>query len=176
MREFPVIEFDNADHPTEGDTVPDFTRPLVHAEYWEDQSLSGLAHEQPVLLVFHPMDGDFPATYIWQEIAQRDWEGDIAVVGLSISSPYEHKQFIRERGFEERDKYALFSDPQNHVAEEYGIVHDLDGMNGVQEPRPAVFLLDTRLQVEYAWVASEWPEFPPYESVEQTIESLIDYR
>ena len=170
MVDFDVVTLPDVDHVEEGDTAPDFTRPLVNDEYWEDAALSELTAEGPVLLVFFTMDGAFPATYMWNEIRDRQWEDgrNVTVVGLSISDPYAHKQLIEERGID----YRLFSDPQNGVAEEYGIVHDLDGMTGVSEPRPAVFLLDEDRTVEYGWVADEWPDFPDYDAVEDAIERL----
>jgi len=168
MVEFEVVELSETDHVEVGDTAPDFTRPLVNDEYWEDASLSDLTDEGPVLLVFFTMDGAFPATYMWNEIRDRSWDDgrNLTVVGLSISDPYAHKQLVEERGMD----YRLFSDPQNGVAEEYGISHDLDGMAGVSEPRPAVFLLDEDRTVEYAWVAEEWPDFPDYDEVADAIE------
>ena len=184
MPDFEVVTLPDTDHVAEGDTAPDFTRPLVNDEYWEDASLSELTDEGPVLLVFYTMDGAFPATYIWNEIRDREWgsearsasenasgetasDGDLTIVGLSISDPYAHKQLVEERGMD----YRLFSDPQNAVAEEYGIAHDLDGMAGVSEPRPAVFLLDEDRTVEYAWVAEEWPGFPNYDEIEDVLTS-----
>lgn len=171
MADFEVVDLPDANHLTEGDTAPDFTRPLVNAEYWEDSSLSSLTDDGPVLLVFYPMDGAFPATYIWNEIRDRGWGSEagsdgLTVVGCSISTPYEHKRFAKERGMD----YRLFSDPGAGVASEYGIEHDLDGMAGVVEHRPAVFLLDEDRTVEYAWVASEWPDFPDYDEIESAIQ------
>jgi len=167
---FEVVELAESDHPTEGEQAPDFVRPLVNDEYWEDVALSGLTADGPVLLVFYPMDGDFPATYIWNELRDRAWDEDydVTIIGLSISSPYEHKTFIEDREMD----YRLFSDPQNGVAEEYGIVNDLDGMAGVSEPRPAVFLLETDRSIQYAWVAQEWPDFPDYDGIEDELDSL----
>lgn len=164
---FEVIDLPETDHPVEGDEAPDFTRPLVNADYWEDMSLSELTENGPVLLVCYPMDGAFPATYIWNELRDRaiEEEYDVRVVGLSISSPYEHATFIEERGID----HALFSDPQNGVAEAYDIVNDLDGMAGVDEPRPAVFLLDSERIIQYSWVAAEWPDFPDYEAVDAAL-------
>ncbi|WP_435126594.1 redoxin domain-containing protein [Halobaculum sp. D14] len=161
MPDFDVVELPETPHPEEGDTAPDFTRPLVTDEYWTDRSLSAVA-DDPTVLVFYPMDGAFPATYIWNEIRDRGWTDDATVVGVSISSPYEHKQFIAERGIDA----DLFSDPAADVAAAYDVEHDLDGMAGVVEPRPAVFVLDEDRTVEYAWVASEWPDFPDYDAVE----------
>ncbi|MEF8881113.1 MAG: redoxin domain-containing protein [Halapricum sp.] len=167
---FEVVELDASDHPAEGAQAPDFVRPLVNDEYWEDVALSDLTTSSPVLLVFYPMDGAFPATYIWNELRDRAWEEDydVTIVGLSISTPYEHKTLIEEREM----PYRLFSDPQNGVAEEYGIVNDLDGFAGVSEPRPAVFLLDTERTVQYAWVAQEWPAFPDYDEVADELAQL----
>jgi peroxiredoxin len=172
MVEFDVVDLGPADHVEPGAEAPDFTRPLVDDEYWEDVALSELTDDHPVVLVFHPMDGDFPATYIWQEIRDRGWidDWDAHVVGLSISTPYEHEEFIREwRDFED---VRLFSDPANGVAREFGIVHDLDGMAGVEEPRPAVYVVDTDRVVRWAWVAEEWPAFPPYDAVEDAVADL----
>jgi peroxiredoxin len=165
MVDFEVVDLPPADPPEVGDAAPEFTRPLVTDEYWEDVSLSELYAEEPVLLVFHPMDGAFPATYMWNEIRDRGWEDRLAVVGVSISSPYEHKTLIEERGIDSR----LFSDPAAGVAEQYGIAHELDGMTGVREPRPAVFLVDGEGVVRYAWVAEEWPDFPDYDAVEAAV-------
>nr|WP_202614500.1 redoxin domain-containing protein [Halostella litorea] len=166
--DFDVVDLPETDHVDEGDVAPDFVRPLVNDEYWEDAALSDVTDDGPTLLVFHPMDGAFPATYVWNEVRDRGWTDDLTVVGLSISSPYEHKAFIEDRGIDAR----LFSDPKATVAVEYGIAHDLDGMTGVTEPRPAVYLLDADRTVEYAWVAAEWPDFPPYDEVEDAIEGI----
>ncbi|MFB6152322.1 MAG: redoxin domain-containing protein [Haloarculaceae archaeon] len=168
--DFEVVDLPPSDHPEEGERAPDFERPLVNEEYWEDVALSDLTDHGPVVLVFHPMDGAFPATYVWNEIRERGWDaGDgYEVVGLSVSTPYEHKDLIESRGVDAR----LFSDPANGVAEEYGIVNDLDGMTGVSEPRPAVFVLDEQRVVQYAWAAEQWPDFPPYDEVGDAIDDL----
>jgi len=166
MVDFDVVELPETDHVAVGEEAPDFPRPLVGDEYWSDTALSDL--DGPVALVFFPMDGAFPATYVWNEIRDREWgsSSDLTVVGVSISTPYEHKTFIAERGMD----YELFSDPSAEVGEQYGVVHDLDGMTGVREHRPAVFLLDEDHVVEYAWVAAEWPDFPDYDEIEAHIE------
>ena len=167
---FDVVELGPADAPPVGETAPDFTRPLVDDEYWEDVALSELTDDGPVVLVFHTMDGDFPATYIWQAVRDRGWDDyDAEVVGLSVSTPYEHSRFLGEWDV---GSFRLFSDPQNGVAEAYGVVHDLDGMTGVAEPRPAVFVVDGDRTVREAWVSTEWPEFQPYDDLEAAIEAL----
>jgi len=168
--EFDVVDLGETDHVAEGEVAPDFTRPLVNDEYWEDRSLSELTAERPVLLVFTTMDGAFPATYVWNEIRDRAWddEYDVEIVGCSISDPYSHKRLIEDREID----YDLFSDPKNTVAVEYGIAHDLDGMTGISEPRPSVFLLDEDRTVEYAWVSEEWPEFPDYDEIEAALDEI----
>ncbi len=171
--EFDVVQLPGTDHPSVGDEAPDFTRPLVNDEFWEDVSLSELTADGPALLVFHPMDGAFPATYLWNELRDRDFdEFGIPVVGLSISSPYEHKAFIEDRDLEDRE-FQLFSDPSNEVARLYNIEHSLDGMAGVSEPRPAVFLVDGDRTIRYCWVADEWPDFPDYDELEGALESEL---
>jgi peroxiredoxin len=167
---FDVVDMGPADHVEAGERAPDFTRPLVSDEYWEDASLSDLTEAEPVVLVFHPMDGAFPATYIWNELRDRNFaDYDASVVGLSISTPYEHKTLIEERGVD----FRFFSDPANGVAESYGVVNDLDGMTGITEPRPATYVVDEDRTVEYAWVAREWPDFPDYDDLEAAVERVV---
>jgi peroxiredoxin len=170
MVDFEVTELPETDHVDVGEQAPDFERPLVNDEFWEDVALSELTAEGPVALLFHPMDGAFPATYVWNEIRDREWtsEFDVQFVGCSISTPYEHADFIEDRGIDA----SLFSDPANGVAERYGIVNDLDGMVGLSEPRPAVYLLDEERTVQYAWVAAEWPDFPSYDEIEDALAEL----
>ena len=167
--DFDVVDLPEADHVETGDEAPDFERPLVTDEFWEDRALSDLLAEGPVVLVFHPMDGAFPATYVWNEVRDRGWTDDVAVVGCSISTPYEHETFIEEREIDAR----LFSDPAAGVADQYGIGHDLDGMTGVREHRPAVFVVEPDRTVAYDWVASEWPDFPDYDAVEDAIQQVV---
>lgn len=171
--EFDVVELDETDHPTDGEQAPDFVRPLVNAEYWEDVSLSELASSEPVLLVFHPMDRAFPSTYIWNELRDRGFDDyDVTVVGLSISTPYEHKWFIEDRDLAGTG-FRFYSDPANEIAQLYDIENDLDGMAGISEPRPATFLLDEELTVRYSWVAREWPEFPDYDDLQSAVEEHV---
>jgi len=170
--EFDVVDLEDPEHPEEGETAPDFVRPLVNEEYWEDVALSDLTDDGPVALVFHPMDGAFPATYIWNELRDRGVdEYDATTVGLSISTPYEHKTLIEERDLGDTG-IRFYSDPANGVAAEYGIVNNLDGMTGVSEPRPATFVVDEDRTVQYAWAASEWPDFPDYDAFEAAIEAV----
>ncbi|MFB6071254.1 MAG: redoxin domain-containing protein [Halanaeroarchaeum sp.] len=171
MMDFPVTDLPPADHVAVGEQAPNFVRPLVNDEYWEDVSLADLVADGPVLLVFHPMDGAFPTTYIWNELRDREVQDHgVQVVGYSVSSPYEHKRTIAERGIEHFA--GLYSDPQAGVAEEYGVDHSLDGMAGIREARPAVFVVDESRTVEYAWVADEWPSFPDYDDLEAALADL----
>ncbi len=166
--EFDVVDLGPADHPEPGDEAPDFTRPLVTDEFWEDRSLSELTADGRVVLVFTPMDGTFLAQYTWDELRDRGWdEYDATVVGVTISTPYVHSRFIDDRDL----PFALFADPTNAVAEAYGIAHDLDDMTGVSEPRLAIFVVDEERVVEDAWVTTEWPEFLEYDEIEATLES-----
>ncbi|WP_049928052.1 redoxin domain-containing protein [Halopiger goleimassiliensis] len=166
MPDFDVVELPATDHPAAGDEAPDFTRPLVNDEFWEDRTLSSLVSEADgrTILVFTPMIGSFVGTYVWGELADRGWdEADAQVVGVTISTPYAIKRFLEE----EECPFPIFSDPSNDVAAAYDVVHDLDGMEGVAEPRPAFFALESDMTVADAWVASEWPDFPDYDDLEE---------
>lgn len=183
MADFDVVDLGPTDHLAEGESAPDFTRPLVTTEGWTDRSLSAVAESGPVVLVFTSMAGAFIAEYTLTELRDRgigaavraeeadegtspaDRLGEPTVVALSISSPYELAPFLREHDL----PYGVFSDPSNEIAERYGVVHDLDGMTGIAEPRPAIFVLDGDRRVEYVWVATEWPDFPDYDDLEAVL-------
>ena len=116
------------------------------------------------------MDSAFQGTYLYNTIDDHGWADDLDVLGLSISTPYAHKRLLADRG----DGVRIFSDPGAGVIEAYGVAHDIDGMSGITESRPAVFLLDGVRTVEYAWVASEHPEFPDAEEIGDAIGRLVD--
>ncbi|MDS0476218.1 redoxin domain-containing protein [Natrinema sp. 1APR25-10V2] len=168
MPDFEVVELDPADHPGPGDEAPDFTRPLVTDEFWEDRTLSEFVSESDgtTILVFTPMTGSFLAKYVWDELAEREWdERADRVVGVTASTPYGIKRFLEANDY----PFRFFTDPGNEVAESYGIAHELDGMTGVSEPRVAFFALDGDRTVEGAWVATDWPEFPDYDDLESEL-------
>jgi len=169
MVEFDVVSLPETDHVAEGDTAPDFTRPLVNDEYWEDRALADVV-DGPTLLLFHPMDGAFQGTYLYNTVDDHGWSDDVDVLGVSISTPYAHKRLLADRG----DGVRIFSDPGADVIEEYGLAHDVDGMTGITESRPAVLLLDADRTVEHAWVASEHPEFPDGEAIDDAVAGLVD--
>lgn len=164
--DFDVVELGPSDHVTAGDTAPAFERPLVTGEYWEDRSLADVCRDGGIL-VFTPMVGSFVARYLWTELLDREWPSrhEGPVVGVSVSTPFAVSRFVDEHGVPD----GMFADPGNDVAELFGVVHDLDGMTGISEPRPAIVAVDGDLTVEAAWVATEWPEFPPYDDLEATL-------
>ncbi|WP_265109395.1 redoxin domain-containing protein [Halosolutus halophilus] len=166
MPDFDVVDLGPADGLDPGDVAPDFTRPLVTDEFWQDRTLSDLASEGRTILVFTPMVGSFLAKYVWDELDERGWdELDERVVGISAATPYGISRFLDENEY----PFSLFSDPGNEVAKSYGIAHDLDGMTGISEPRPAFVALDADRTVEAAWVATEWPDFPDYDDLEERL-------
>lgn len=166
MPDFEVVDLDPADHPQTGSDAPDFTRPLVTDEFWQDQPLSALASEGRTLLVFTPMVGSFLAKYVWDELTDRGWDArDERIVGVSASTPYGISRFLLENEY----PFTLFADPGNEVAESYGIAHDLDGMTGLSEPRLAFVAIDEDCTVDATWVATEWPEFPDYDELEERL-------
>ncbi|MFW6000474.1 MAG: peroxiredoxin, partial [Halorubrum sp.] len=40
MVDFDVVSLPETPHVAAGETAPDFTRPLVNGEYWEDRALA----------------------------------------------------------------------------------------------------------------------------------------
>ncbi len=110
-----------------------------------------------VVLVFHAMDGAFPATYVWNEIRDRAWHEQATVVGISISTPRPSvkKDFITVR------LPAVWTPPTVSHSSTASTGPRRDGR--YRRAAPAVFLLDEERTVQYRWVAAEWPDFPDYE-------------
>ncbi|ELZ02275.1 alkyl hydroperoxide reductase/ thiol specific antioxidant/ Mal allergen [Natrialba chahannaoensis JCM 10990] len=164
MADFDVVDLGPAAHPAVGESAPDFIRPLVTDEFWEDRTLSELVAEGgQTIVVFTPMIGSFVGTYVWEELRDRDWaERADRIVGVTASTPYAVSAFITENDA----PFDLFADPANDVADAYGIPHDLDGMAGVSEPRVAFFAIDDDMVITASWVATDWPEFPEYDELE----------
>lgn len=163
MPDFDVVTLPEIDPVGPGDTAPDFTRPLVNHEYWEDTALSSLLDDGPVLLVFYPMNGGGKAHYTWSEIKRRNWHEYVTTVGITIASPFDHARFIDELDLTD---YRFYADPANTIAETYGVTHDLNGMTGITEPRPAFYLINSDQTIDYAWHATRWPHTPPYDDTE----------
>ena len=160
---FPVVDLEPAPGPPVGQPAPTFERPLVTAECWEDRTLTDVAGDRTVL-VFTPMVGSFVARYLWQAVLERGWpDRDVELVGISASTPYGISRFVDDH----RIDCGIFADPGNGIARSYGLTHDLDGMAGLEEPRPAVVVLGPDRAVEDWWAAREWPSFPPYEDLEE---------
>ena len=167
MPDFEVVDLGPADHPDSGDDAPGFTRPLVTDEFWEDRSLADIvAEDGRTILVFTPMIGSFASKYVYDEFVERDWfDRADRVVGVSVATPYAISEFLDENEY----PVSIFADPGNGVADAYGIAHDLDGMTGISEPRLAIFALEPDLTVAEAWVATDWPEFPDYDALEERL-------
>lgn len=168
-RGVPVTDLPATDHVAVGDPAPGFTRPLVNAEFWEDVPLGRLLEAGPVLVVHYPMDGTGMAKSNWIRMRERGWaDRPAAVVGVSISSPYEHKHLIDRHAL----PFELYSDPGAGVAERYGTVHDMGGMAGIRAHHPAAFLIDGDGTVRFAWVATEWPARLPFDDIEAAFDAL----
>ncbi|MDR9432175.1 MAG: redoxin domain-containing protein [Natronomonas sp.] len=162
---FDVVEFDDLSPPDNGEVAPDFTRPLVTQDGWHDIALSDLFEDESVLLIFYPMNGSGKSHYTWKAVREREWEDAISVVGVGISQPFDMLSFVELLDL----TCGIYSDPSNGVAEQYGLVHDVGGMTGIEEPVPAMFLLEAGGVISESWVAGEWPEQPPYDRIDEWI-------
>lgn len=167
MVDVEVVDLGPTDHLEAGDRAPDFTRPLVTDEFWEDRALGDVvADEGTTVLVFTPMIGSFAGKYVFDELADRDWFDRAGrVVGVTASTPYGVSRFLDENDL----PIGIFADPANDVADAFGIVHDLDGMAGITEPRLTIVGLEPDLTIDETWVAREWPEFPDYDALEERL-------
>ncbi len=163
--DFEVVSLAPCDPLETSGQAPEFTRPLVTHAYWEDRSLGELLADghDLTILVFTPMVGSFVPKYVFDELTNRGWDQTVDLVGVTISDPYAISRFLDDNDYD----CPFVSDPANELGEAFGISHDLDGMAGIEEPRPAVFVLESDRTIAGSWVAREWPAFPPYDELER---------
>jgi peroxiredoxin len=109
-----------------GDKAPDFT---LKDQNNEQVSLSDFAGKRNVVLLFYPLT--FTGVCQGELCAVRDDLGsfqndDVQVIAISVDSPYAHKIWATEQGYE----FPLLADfwPHGKVAQDYGVFNEAAGI------------------------------------------------
>lgn len=88
------------------------------------------------------------------------------VLGISVDSPFANKGFAEKNQF----TFPLLSDYTRQVSEQYcGLVNNFAGLPGLTVSNRAVYIIDERGAVTYAWVGENPGVEPPYDEVKKAV-------
>ncbi len=151
-----------------GDKAPEFSLPDTEKKF---RNLNEFLGKKTVLL-FYP--GAFTGACTNEMCSFRDSLSafnsmNAQVVGISVDSPFANK------GFAERNQinFPLLSDYKKEIIESYGIVQeDFAKISGLTTAKRAVFALDAKGMVKYAWITDNPGVEPPYEEVKKAVSAF----
>ncbi len=88
------------------------------------------------------------------------------VVGISVDSPWANKAFAEHYKL----TFPLLSDFDRAVIKQFGIVFEgLGGVKGYTVAKRAVYVIDEKGVVKYAWVSDAPGVEPPYDEVKKAV-------
>jgi len=153
-----------------GDRAPGFTLPGTEGETVDEYRLSSFTESGAVVLLFYPFDYSPVCTEELCNFRDSEWlsfTDDLDVVGVSTDSAFAHRNLIQENGL----PFPLLSDHDAEVSERYGVLYDeLEGHPRVS--KRAVFVVDDRQTVRYAWATDDWLTDPNIGAVHCVVEEL----
>lgn len=150
-----------------GDSAPDFA--LYDADKKERKLSELLADGKKTILAFFP--GAFTGVCTTEMCAFRDMFGELqklnaTVVGVSVNDPFANKAFAEKHGLQ----FPLLSDFNREVVQKYDILwKDLGGVKGYNAANRAVFVLDEKGKIAYAWVAPTLGTLPNFEEIKAAL-------
>ncbi len=149
-----------------GKKAPEFT--LYDTER-KQRSLKEFVGKKTVL-AFYP--GAFTGVCTKEMCALRDAMANFnsmnaSVVGISVDSPFANKAFSEQNKL----TFPLLSDFTRTVVKEYtGLQQDFAGIAGYHSAKRAVFVLDSKGVVTYAWISDNPGVEPPYDEVNAAVQ------
>lgn len=91
------------------------------------------------------------------------------VVAISVDAPFSNKEFAKVNQF----NFPILSDYTRSVSKQYGGVHeDFIGIKGFSVAKRAVYVLDSKGVVKYAWVSENPGAEPNYGEIKAALESF----
>jgi peroxiredoxin len=151
-----------------GANAPAFT--LVDTEK-KPRSLNEFLGKKTVL-AFYP--GAFTGACTKEMCAFRDSLANLnalnaQVVGISVDAPFANKAFADQN----RLTFPLLSDYTREVIKQYGgIQEDFAGLKAYNVAKRAVFVLDAKGMVKYAWVSENPGVEPNYQEINKALSSF----
>lgn len=152
-----------------GTEAPSFSLPGVEGGDVRQFSLGEYLGENVVVLCFYPaaFDPHCPRRGGWlQDLDLLALQRNVAVLAVGPDTAYSHREFADSYNLD----CPLLADTAGVVAEAYGVLDEFEGHQ--QVPRRAVFVLDDRGVVRYAWTADAPDDRPAVEAVRAAIRSV----
>jgi len=121
-----------------------------------------------VVLVFYPADFNPACTPQDADIGDLDlftMQKDVSVFGVSPDSTYSHEAFADRYGLH----VPLLSDTDGRAAERYGVELTAGGESLCQR---AVFVVDHRGVIQYAWATDDLAERPDVDPIKRAVSGI----
>lgn len=125
-----------------------------------------------LILAFIP--AAFTSTCTKELCTFRDSLNELSALGakilaVSVDAPFSNKEFAKVNQF----NFPVLSDYTRAVSKQYGGVHeDFIGMKGFSVAKRAVYVLDSKGLVKYAWVSENPGAEPNYSDIKAALESF----
>lgn len=151
-----------------GDKAPEFT--LYDADR-KERSLKEFLGKKTVLAFF---PGAFTGVCTNEMCTFRDSlanfsQIDAQVVAISVDGPFANKAFADHNKL----TFPVLSDYARVVVKHYGgLQEDFAGVKGYTTSKRAVFVLDRKGFVKYAWITDNPGVEPPYNEITKCLSSL----
>ena len=122
-----------------------------------------------VVLAFYP--GAFTGVCEKEMCAFRDSLAEFnslnaQVIGISVDSPFSNKAFAEKNGL----TFPLLSDYSRYVSSQYcGLINNFAGLIGLSASNRAVFVIDEKGKISYAWISESPLVEPPYDEVKKAV-------
>lgn len=159
---------------SEGTEAPSFVLPGYHDGEVTEFALDDFVGEDVLVLAFYPMD--FSPACTDELCSLRDIDlltlmDDVTILGISRDSVHSHRAFAEANALE----FPLLTDSIGAVAEEYGVLHEeLDDHQRI--PKRAIFVVDDRGTIQYAWHTEDPSVQPELDAVRDAIDGIQDDR
>lgn len=155
-----------------GDDAPDFEGSLATDDV-EPFALGEHIGDGPLVLAFFP--AAFTGTCTTELCTFRDRlarfeELDATVFGISTDLPFALREFREREGL----PFGLVADADHEAVEAYGVTDDAFAGAGVDTvAQRSVFVVDPDREVRYRWLADDPGQEPPYEAIEEAVETAV---
>jgi glutaredoxin-dependent peroxiredoxin len=151
-----------------GETAPAFTLFDADRKATSLKDFSG----KKVVLAFYP--GAFTGVCTKELCTFRDSLSVLGglnaqILGVSVDGPFANKSFATANNL----TFPLLSDYGRDVSKKYGGVHDdFVGLTGYSVSKRAVFVIDAKGVVRYAWVSDNPGVEPPYDEITKSLGAI----
>ena len=157
--------------PTAGETVPNFEALCCDGETFRSTSLSTAVDDRGAVLICTGFAFSAIAQNWWKRFVRAGWDefDGVSVLGVSRDGPYAQNEFLR---WLDAPGFRFFADVDGTVSESLELLADREHMAGVSTPWRSAFVIDSALEVQYAFVADDWISPLPRSAIEDAVERL----